>query len=147
MDSLGEERAKKLMVKKASKLHRADAIYIWWDWKGIIHYELLLPAHYAILEKNGSAMLYSTWLQHEKGPALLVRYDNIIEWRFEVTAPAVAFPSVSESSDDPLLLHNFLFNGSLISIQEAGDVLVTPLELRLTMCGYDTYALVARKFV
>ncbi|GBP88290.1 hypothetical protein EVAR_66781_1 [Eumeta japonica] len=68
-----------------------------------------------------------TWLQHENQPAQLVRYHTLTKYRREVTASAVVFHPVRETSDDPLPLHRIS-----IPIREASKALVTRLESKET---------------
>ncbi|GBP51724.1 hypothetical protein EVAR_96275_1 [Eumeta japonica] len=87
-------------------------------------------------------MLWSTWLQHENGPARPVRYHTLAEHTRGVTNSSVAFHTVNESSRGsfcPPSLHVLTITSSIppphilliIPAQKADNALVSPLGLRL----------------
>ncbi|GBP65440.1 hypothetical protein EVAR_36692_1 [Eumeta japonica] len=73
---------------------------------------------------------------HENGPARLMRYHILTEYRRKVIASAVAFPPVNESVGDPPTFH-YPFIGHPIPTKEVGNKPVTPLKLPVPMSGDD----------
>ncbi|GBP50264.1 hypothetical protein EVAR_88100_1 [Eumeta japonica] len=84
---------------------------------------------------TGGGVPWSNWLRHVYGPSRPVRNHTFTEYRRGVTASAVG--SMSESSGGPL---HHLSPPSIrypIPTQEAIDVLVAPLEMRVSVGGGD----------
>ncbi|GBP40641.1 hypothetical protein EVAR_32684_1 [Eumeta japonica] len=81
-----------------------------------------------------------TWLHHKDGAVRTVKYHNLTDHRREVGVSAAAFRPMNESSSCPFphLLPpsvRSLLITYLIPDEEAGNALVTPLELRMSMGG------------
>ncbi|GBP77160.1 hypothetical protein EVAR_38739_1 [Eumeta japonica] len=82
-------------------------------------------------------MLWSTWLQDEKGSAPSVRYHTLTEYRIEVIFPAPSFSLVSKSSGET--------SPSTIPLSSPPDILFLPkrsaaalttlLDFRVSMDG------------